>query len=139
MHIFNSKTWFLARWDLVSTFWSRRSLQNAKIRQVRPICENAPETWKNDENTPALKMQSQSGTLKFWLRQPPYIGIRILSMKFGVIPTLYGKVALFTQTEETECVNNKIVLLGPKSNAWVSLNPLDDNLRWNLKFEVVPS
>ena len=37
-------------------------------------------------------------------------------MKFGVIPTLDGKVALFTQTEEMKCVNSKIVLFGPKSN-----------------------
>ena len=30
-------------------------------------------------------------------------------MKFRVIPTLYGKVALFTQTEETGDVNSKNV------------------------------
>ena len=31
-------------------------------------------------------------------------------MKFGAIPTLDGKVALFTQTEETGDVNSKIAL-----------------------------
>ena len=54
-------------------------------------------------------MQSRSGILKFRLRQPPYLGIRSLSMKFRVIPTLYGKVALFTQTEKTGDVNSKNV------------------------------
>ena len=32
VHNFNSKTWFLAKRDLVSTFWWRRSLQNVKNR-----------------------------------------------------------------------------------------------------------
>ena len=39
--------------NLVSTILWRQGLQNIKIRQVRPIYENAPKVEKNDENAPA--------------------------------------------------------------------------------------
>ena len=63
---------------------------------------------KNDENTPALKMQSRSGILKIQFFQPPYLGILNLNVNFGAISTMDGKVALFTQTEKLRDVNNKI-------------------------------
>ena len=46
----------MAKQNLVSTILWRQSLQNIKIRQVRPIYENAPKVEKNNENTPALEM-----------------------------------------------------------------------------------
>ena len=61
-----------------------------------------PQKFKNDENTPTLKIQSPSRILKIQFRQPPYLGIRNLNINFGVILTLSKKVVQFTQTEETE-------------------------------------
>ena len=61
---------------------------------------------KNDENTPALKMKSQSGILKIQFFQLPYLGIRNLNINFGAILTLNGKVVLFMQIEVNSEITN---------------------------------
>ena len=67
-----------------------RAFKTQKLGKRDPFIKMPLES-KNEENTPASKMQSQSGILEFWLRQPSYLGIRYLNINFGAILTLNEK------------------------------------------------
>ena len=68
-----------------------------------------PKNLKNDKNTHALKMLSESGILKIQFRQPPNLGIINLNVEFGATSTLDEKVDMNSKIidfwTEIKCVS----------------------------------
>ena len=117
-------TWALRTWKIgKGDLFAKMPLKREKWQKY-PCFENAVSEWNFKIPTlPTPIIKYKKPKYEIWCHSDTV-------RKSGTIHINRGNKGMWTV---------KSWIFVPKSNVWVRINPLDNKLRKNLKFEVIPS